>query len=54
MGKLVRQGCEECYGTASIDDRREAVRMLSTLSLPVSDPAQMEEESVPDPGDLLP
>ena len=53
LEELVRQACEAYYGYASIDERLEAVRRLEAMSLPVSEPDQMERESVPDSEDLL-
>jgi len=54
LGDLVRKACEVHYGLVSVEDRLEAVRELTSLSLPVGDPKQMEKESVPSPEALLP
>jgi len=54
LGHLIRSACEAHYRSVSIAERLEAVEELSRLELPVSGPAEMKRESVPDPGDLLP
>jgi hypothetical protein len=54
LGELVRRACEAQYGTVSKESRLAAVRDLEALSLPVGDAAQIENESVPGPADLLP
>lgn len=54
LGELVRRACEAQYGLVSRESRLAAVRELEAMSLPVGDPDQMEKESVPGPGDLLP
>ena len=54
LGDLVRRACEVQYGLLPVEARREAVRELASLSLPVGDPATMKRESVPRPEDLLP
>ncbi len=48
LGELVRRACEAQYGIVSREARIAAVRELATMSLPVSDPEQMERESVAD------
>jgi len=54
LGDLVRAACEKQYGLFSEEERLDALRDLSSLSLPVADPATMKEESTPRPEDLLP
>ena len=54
LGELVREACERQYGLFSEKERLDAVRGLSSLSLPVSDPATMKEESTSRAEDLLP
>jgi predicted DNA-binding protein len=54
LGYLVRSACETQYGLVAVEDRLEAVRELSRLSLPVADTRTMKEQSVPDVSDLLP
>ncbi len=52
LGDLVRRACEKEYGEPSRDEKRAALQRLTNLRLPVSDPKQMERESVPGPGKL--
>jgi len=54
LGQLVREACERQYGLLTEEDRLEAVRELASLDLPVGTPEEMERESVPDAGDMLP
>lgn len=54
LGELVRDACRKQYGVVSEDARIAAVRDIEALSLPVADPGEMKEESVPRPGDLMP
>jgi hypothetical protein len=54
IGELVRQACEAQYGRAPGEERRRAVDELRSLSLPVATPAEMKEESTPDPREPLP
>jgi predicted DNA-binding protein len=53
MGQLVRQACREKYASVSEAERLEAVRRLSRLRLPVTDPDRMKRESVVDPDRLM-
>lgn len=54
LGDLVRAACEKHYGLFSEEDRLVAVRGLSDLTLPVSDPSTMKRESTPNGEDLVP
>jgi hypothetical protein len=54
VGELVRRACEAQYGIVPRESRLAAVKELEAMSLPVGEPEQLERESVPDPGDLLP
>jgi len=54
LGELVRAACVAQYGLADTDTRVAAVAALSALSLPVSSPRDMKQESVPSPRDLMP
>jgi predicted DNA-binding protein len=54
LGYLVRSACETQYGLVGAEDRLEAVRELSRLSLPVADTRTMKEQSLPDASDILP
>ena len=54
IGALVREACERQYGLVSSKDRLLAVKELGQLALPVASVRQMELESVPDVGELLP
>lgn len=47
LGDLVRRACEAQYGFASPQDRRQAVRELASLALPVGSVAEMKRQSVP-------
>ena len=53
IGDLVRTAVERQYGLVSPAERLEAVSALGELGLPVGSPAQMEEESVPTPEEIL-
>jgi predicted DNA-binding protein len=53
LGDLVRAACEKQYGLFSQEDRLDALRELSHLDLPVSDPGAMKKESIPSAQDLL-
>jgi hypothetical protein len=53
LGELVRRACDAYRDRWSTDERLEAVRQLEALALPVGEPEQMKQESVPDPADLL-
>ena len=53
MGELVRTACERQYGAVSKDERREAVRDLAALKLPVGDVQDMKKESVPRPEEII-
>lgn len=53
LGDLVRQACETQYGLVSVDARLEAVQELASFSLPVSEPEDLERETIPYP-DVLP
>ena len=52
LGDLVRSACEREYGEPSREERRAAVRQLSSLRLPVGGVRRMKRESVPSPEDL--
>ncbi len=54
MGAVVREACIVQYGLVDSDTMLGAVSALSALSLPVGSPAEMKQESVIDPSDLLP
>lgn len=54
MGDLVREACEIHYGVIGSSEQLAAVAALSRLTLPVSTPAEMKRQSVPDPDALLP
>ena len=54
IGELIRRAVVERYGLVGQEERLAAVAELEKLDLPVSDPAQMKRESVPDADDLLP
>ena len=54
LGDLVRRACEKEYGEPSSESKRAALQHLTSLRLPVSDPKQMERESVPAPRKLVP
>lgn len=49
LGELVREACRETYGLARTPVRKEAVRGLAALKLPVGSVQEMKRESVPDP-----
>ena len=52
LGELVRRACERQYGSASTEERLDAVRALARMKLPVASPRRMKEESVPRPEEL--
>lgn len=54
LGELLRSAAEEQYGLGGSEDRREAVRAMEALDLPVADPGAMKRESQPGPDDVLP
>jgi predicted DNA-binding protein len=54
LGDLVREACEVQYGVVGGRDQVAAVDALANLRLPVGTPAAMKQESVPEPGLLLP
>ena len=54
LGDLVRRACEREYGESSREEKLAAVKRLTGLRLPVSSPARMKRESVPDAGELAP
>jgi hypothetical protein len=47
VGTLIRQAVETVYFHPQPERRREAVKRMAALSLPVSDWEQMERESIP-------
>jgi len=47
VGTLIRQAVETVYFHPQPERRREAVKRMAALSLPVSDWEQMERESMP-------
>jgi len=47
VGELVREACKAQYGLSSRAERLAMVDELSSLSLPVGTPEEMERESVP-------
>jgi hypothetical protein len=47
VGTLIRQAVEAVYFHPQPERRREAVKRMAALSLPVSDWEQMERESMP-------
>ncbi len=54
IGELVRTACSEYYGITSKDDRLEAVKRLTELSLPVASVQEMKLQSVVSASELLP
>jgi hypothetical protein len=52
LGDLVRKACETQYGGTSPERRRQAVRELGTLDLPVGNVDDMKRQSVPEPEDI--
>lgn len=54
LGELVRRACRVEYGRPSPEERRQAVRELLSLDLPVGTPREMKEQSVTRPEDLVP
>jgi len=54
LGELVRRACRIQYGLLDPEERIEAVRELASLALPVGEPSELKQESVPAPEDLLP
>lgn len=47
LGELVRTACEREYGEPTQEEKLAALERMTRLRLPVSDPPQMERESVP-------
>ena len=47
MGHLIRQAVEAQYDLVDAEERMDAVRALSALSLPVGTPDEMKAESIP-------
>jgi hypothetical protein len=47
VGELVRDACRHQYSLSTKQSRLAAVKQLSSLSLPVGSPEEMEQESVP-------
>jgi hypothetical protein len=54
LAELVRRACEREYGVPSREEKLAAVERLAILRLPVSSPAQMKRELVPDARKLAP
>jgi hypothetical protein len=54
IGELVRSACIKQYGCYSKEDRLGALAELTSLNLPVGDPAQLERESMPPVDELIP
>jgi len=54
LGELVRAACVDQYGLVSEDERIQAAKELSRMSLPVTSVRRMKKESVPDPEELVP
>ncbi len=54
LGELVRTACENQYGYTDPARRIEAVSKLAALNLPVGDPRELKEQSVPSADDLMP
>jgi hypothetical protein len=54
LAELVRRACEREYGASSREEKLAAVERLASLRLPVSSPAQMKRELVPDARKLAP
>ena len=52
LGEVSREACTERYGSLDVEKRLAAVKVLSELNLPVSDPATMKEESTAPPREL--
>ena len=54
LGELVRTACENQYGFTNPTRRIEAVSKLAALNLPVGDPRELKELSVPSADNLMP
>lgn len=54
LGELVRAACENQYGYTDPVQRIEAVSKLAALNLPVGDPRELKELSVPSADNLMP
>ncbi len=54
LGELVRSACENQYGFADPVRRLEAVSKLATLNLPIGNPRELKEQSVPSADELMP
>jgi hypothetical protein len=54
LGELIRTACENQYGFTDPVKRLEAVSRLAVLNLPVGDPRELKEQSVPSADDLMP
>lgn len=54
LGELIRTACENQYGFTDPVKRREAVSKLAALNLPVGDPRELKEQSVPSAENLMP
>lgn len=49
LAQLVFEACTAQFGLSAREARRQAVRKLGALTLPVGTPEEMEWESVPQP-----
>ena len=54
LGKLVRTAREKQYGFTDPVRRIEVVSKLGALNLPIEDPRELKEQSVPSSDDLMP
>jgi len=54
LGQLVRSACVQQYGLVSTSDQLAAVDALGALMLPVGTPAEMKQETVENPSELMP
>ena len=54
LGELVREACVAQYGLVDSDTRVAAAQALAALTLPVSSPRDMKQESVPTARTLMP